>query len=75
LRSTRSTPSSLGPQITSTWGDVTDWVRYGSDLTTDLRNVVGPLPAAQAPQFGAEGWVIITGDGVMTVIEGDSTPP
>jgi hypothetical protein len=70
LGSSRSTKPSLGPEITSTWGDVTDWIRYSPDLTTDLRNVVGPLPVVQPPQFGADGWVILTGDEVMTALEG-----
>jgi len=69
LRSSRPTDPSLGAEITAAWGDATDWIRYGPDLTTDLRNVIGRLPVAQAPQFGAEEWVILAGD-TMTALEG-----
>lgn len=70
LRSPRSTDPGLGPEITATWGDATDWIRYGPDLSTDLRNIIGPLPVVQAPRFGADDWVILTGDEVMTALEG-----
>jgi hypothetical protein len=70
LRSSRSTDASLGPEITSTWGDATEWVRYGPELTTDLRNVIGKLPVVKAPQLGAEDWVMLTGDAAMTALEG-----
>ena len=74
LRSVRSSEPALGPEITSTWGDVTGWIRYGPDLVTDLRNVVRPLPVVRPPQFGADDWVILTGDEAMTALEGRPRP-
>jgi hypothetical protein len=72
LRSLRAVDLSLGPDITSTWGDVSEWIRYSPDLTTDLRNVVGLLPIVQPLRFGTEDWVVLKGDGVMTALEGRS---
>ncbi len=70
LRSARGADPSLGPEITDAWGDVTEWVRYGPDLTTDLRNVVGALPVAVLPRFGSDEWVLLSGDDSMTALEG-----
>lgn len=69
LRSTRSTDDFLGPELTENWADVTDWVRYGPDLSTDLRNVAGPLPLVRPPQFGGDEWIVLTGD-AMAALEG-----
>lgn len=70
LRSTRSTARSLGPELTSDWADVSAWIRYSTDLVTDLRNVAGPMPLVRPPRFGAENWVVLTGDEVMAALEG-----
>lgn len=70
LRSSRSADRSLGPEITSTWGDVTDWIRYVPDMVTDLRNVVGSLPVVNPPRFGADEWVVLSSDEAMTALEG-----
>lgn len=74
LRAARASEPSLGPDLTTSWGDATEWVRYGPELTTDLRNVMRTMPVAYLPEFGAEEWVILAGDGAMTAIEGRPTP-
>ena len=58
----------------ATWGDATEWIRYSSDLETDLRNIVSRLPTMQPPQFGADEWVILSGDQVMTALHGRPKP-
>lgn len=70
LRSVKSAEASLGVELTAAWGDVSDWIRYGPDLVTDLRNVTRTLPVAQPPQFGADEWMLLTGDETMTALEG-----
>jgi len=70
LGSSRSSDPSLGPQLTATWSDVSEWPRYGNDLVTDLRNVISPMPEMQPPRFGADEWVLMTGDEAMTALEG-----
>jgi hypothetical protein len=73
LRSARETDPSLGPDFTSGWADATGWVRYGSELVTDLRNVIGALPVTWPPQFGADEWLILSSDEAMTAVEGRPT--
>jgi hypothetical protein len=70
LRTARASEPQLGPDLTSTWADATGWVRYAPEFVTDLRNVAGPLPLVQPPQFGGDDWVVLTGDEAMTAIEG-----
>lgn len=73
LVSSRSTDPGLGSALTAEWADATAWARYGDDTVTDLRNVAGRLPAADLPQFGAEEWVVLSGD-TMTAVEGRPRP-
>ena len=70
LRSSRLSAPSLGRELTADWGDVTDWIRYGPDLVTDLRNVVRVLPTVFPPEFGDDEWLITIGDKTMTALEG-----
>jgi hypothetical protein len=70
LTSTRATDPSLGPDFTGGWADASVWIRFSEELETDLRNIAGPLPVTRPPQFGAEDWVILTGDEVMAALEG-----
>lgn len=74
LRSGRATDPTLGPELTANWADVSEWVRYGPDFETDLRNVAQPLPWALPPQFGADEWTMMIGDGAMTALEGRPAP-
>jgi hypothetical protein len=69
LVSTRNHPASLGPDITTNWGDASEWARYAPSVTLDLRALVGALPIAPPPMFGTDDWVVMTGNG-MTTIEG-----
>lgn len=74
IRVARTSAPSLGQELTASWGDATDWIRYGSDLETDLRNIVSRLPTMQPPQFGADEWVIMSSDQVMTAVDGRPKP-
>jgi hypothetical protein len=74
LRSSRSTDAQLGTDFTSTWGDVTEWIRYAPELTTDLRNVVQPLPLANFPAYGADEWLLFTSPEAMAALEGRPRP-
>jgi hypothetical protein len=71
VSSTRDTAVSLGPSLTRDWADVSEWVRYGADLVTDLRNLTRQLPLVRPPRFGAEEWVLLSGN-TMTAVEGRS---
>jgi hypothetical protein len=70
LRSARASEPSLGPDLTAGWADVSAWIRYGADLSTDLRNVAGPLPAASPPPFGGDDWLILSSDEAVAAMEG-----
>jgi hypothetical protein len=70
LRTVRSSEPGLGPDLTADWADVTDWIRYDGGFSTDLRNVVGPLPLAALPPFGADGWLFLASDLVVSAMEG-----
>lgn len=70
LGSGRSVDPSLGDDLTADWVNVSDWIRYGSDLMTDLRNVTRTPPVMHPPQFGADEWVVLTGGETMTALEG-----
>lgn len=70
LRTAGPTDPSVGEEFTAAWGDATEWIRYQPELTTDLRNLTGPLPRVQPPQFGADDWLILTGEKAMAAVEG-----
>jgi hypothetical protein len=56
----------LGPEITRTLADASDWVHYGPDRTNvDLRSLVRALPAIALPLLaGGHDWVeLMTNDG------------
>jgi hypothetical protein len=69
LISARAGDPSLGPDITTEWGDATAWVRFSPGTIVDLRELVGALPVAPPPMFGTEDWVVLTGNG-MVALEG-----
>lgn len=69
LISSRSGDPSLGPDITTEWGDATAWVRFAAETIVDLRNLVGALPIAPPPMFGSDDWVVMFGGG-MVALEG-----
>jgi hypothetical protein len=67
LTSSRPAPSSLGPEISDRWADVSDWIRYRTETTVDLRDLVRRIEFASAPQFGADEWVTMLGDSMAAV--------
>lgn len=69
LSSNRDSPTDLGPSLTADWADVSEWLRFGADVSTDLRNLSRPLRFVRPPRFGAEEWVLLTGK-TMTALEG-----
>lgn len=69
LTSTRDVPDHLGASLTQDWADVSQWPRYGAETITDLRNLVRRLRFVRPPPFGAEDWVLLSGN-TMTALEG-----
>jgi hypothetical protein len=69
LVSSRPGPVQLGPEISATWADVSDWIRYSPQTAVDLRTLVGPMRPARPPQFGGQDWAVLLGDS-MAAVEG-----